>query len=90
MVIKKHCPVLQRKIFWRRKAYKVLKQLEELKQYPPRLTLEITRTQKVRENLKTDVLVNGVKPELKIELIAPCPSGIFTACIYMSCIQPHA
>ena len=50
--------------------------MEELHQYPPRLTLEITRTQNAQEHLKTDVTMNGVEPELKIELIASCPSGI--------------
>ena len=80
MVIKKqHLVGLTGKRFWRQQAYKILKQLEELNQYPPRLTLEITRTQNAREHLKTDITVNGVEPELKIELTAPCPSGIYTA-----------
>ena len=61
--------------FWRDHAYKVLKQWEDMKQYPPRLSLEILRTQQARESLRTDVTVNGVEPELKIQVIAPPYSG---------------
>ena len=57
--------------FWRDRAHKLLKQWEDMKQYPPRLSLEILRTQQAWEPLRTDVTVNGVKPELKIRIIAP-------------------
>ena len=59
------------KKFWNDRAYKVLKQWEDMKQYPPRLSLEIVRTQQAQEPLRTDVTVNGVEPELKIRMIAP-------------------
>ena len=61
--------------FWRNHAHKLLKQWEDMKQYPPRLSLEILRTQQAQEPLRTDVKVNGVKPELKIRVIAPPYSG---------------
>ena len=57
--------------FWRDHAYKLLKQWEDMKQYPPRLSLEILRTQQAHKRLRTDVTVNGVEPELKIRMIAP-------------------
>ena len=57
--------------FWQDHAYKLLKRWEDMKQYPPRLSLEILRTQDARKHLRTDVKVNGVKPELKIRMIAP-------------------
>ena len=62
--------------FWNTTAPKMLRQWEELKQYPPRLSLKITRTQRAQEHLKTVVTVNGVEPQtetqLNIELVAPC------------------
>ena len=61
--------------FWRNRAHKLLKQWEDMKQYPPRLSLEVVRTQQAREPLRTDVTVNGVEPELKIRVIAPQYSG---------------
>ena len=57
-------------------AYRRLQLLEMIEQYPPRLSLEITRTQYAREHLRTNVMVNGVKPHLEIELAAPCPRGM--------------
>ena len=61
--------------FWRDHAHKVLKRWEDMKQYPPRLSLEILRTQQARELLRTVILLNGVEPELKIQIIAPPYSG---------------
>ena len=61
--------------FWRN-AYKTLQQWEALKQYPPRLSLEITRTQNACEHLKTSVTVKGVEPELTINISAPCSGYI--------------
>ena len=61
--------------FWR-SAYRRLQRLETIKQYPPRLSLEITRTQHAREHLRTNIAVDGVKPHLEIELAAPCTAGI--------------
>ena len=63
--------------FWKITAPKMLKRLEDLKQYPPRLSLKITRTQRAQEHLRTVVTVNGVEPQtestqLSIELVAPC------------------
>ena len=60
--------------FWQ-SAYMRLERLETIMQYPPRLSLEITRTQYAREHLRTNITVNGVMPHLKIELAAPCPAG---------------
>ena len=57
--------------FWRDHAHKLLKRWEGMKQYPPRLSMEILRTQQAQEPLRTDVTVNGVEPELKIRMIAP-------------------
>ena len=61
--------------FWRDHALKLLKQWEDMRQYPPRLSLEILRAQDAWEPLRTDVTVNGVEPELKIRMIAPPYSG---------------
>ena len=41
-------------------------------QYPPCLSLEITRTQKACEHLRTDVTVKGVEPKVTIPISAPC------------------
>ena len=57
--------------FWQDHAHKVLKRWEDMKQYPPHLSLEILRTQHAQKRLRTDVTVNGVEPELKIRMIAP-------------------
>ena len=57
-------------VFWR-SAYRRLRRLETMKQYPPWLSLEITRTRHAREHLRTNIAVNGVKPHLEIELAAP-------------------
>lgn len=62
--------------FWRDDAHKLLTRWEDMKQYPPRLSLGIVRTQQAQEPLRTDVTVNGVEPELKIRMIAPPYSGI--------------
>ena len=61
------------------KSSEILKQLENHKQYPPRLSLEIFRSQHARKHLKTDVAINGIKPQLKCQLFALCP-GIECAC----------
>ena len=61
------------------KSSEILKQLENHKQYPPRLSLEIIRSQHARKHLKTDVTINGIKPQLKCQLFALCP-GIECAC----------
>ena len=57
--------------FWQEDAHKLLKRWEDIKQYPPRLSLEILRTQHAQKRLSTDVIVNGVEPELKIRMNAP-------------------
>lgn len=59
--------------FWRKKAYKILTQLEELQQYPPRITLEIIRSSNAREHLNTCVTVKGIEPELRVSVCAPVP-----------------
>ena len=61
--------------FWRDDAYKLLTQWEDMRQYPPHLSLGIVRTQQAQEPLRTDVTVKGVKPELQIRMIAPPYSG---------------
>ena len=57
--------------FWRN-AYKTLQQWEVLKQYPPRLSLEITRTRNACEHLRTNVTVKGVEPAVTTQISAPC------------------
>ena len=42
-----------------------------MRQYPPRLSLEILRAENAQEPLRTVVTVNGVKPKLRIRMIAP-------------------
>lgn len=72
MLLKLKCPgYCDSDEFWRDHAHKLLKQWEDMKQYPPRLSLEILRAQDARKPLKTDVAVNGVEPELTIRMIAP-------------------
>ena len=61
--------------FWR-SAYRRLQRLEIIKQYPPRLSLEITRTQHARGHLRTNIAVNGVKSHIEITLAAPCSTGM--------------
>ena len=61
--------------FWQDRAHKLLKQWEDMKQYPPRLSLEILRTENAQEPLRTDVTVNGVETELKFRMVAPPYSG---------------
>ena len=51
----------------------LLQQLEEINDYPPRLMLEIIRTELARNHLKTDVIVKGVDQELKTIIFALCP-----------------
>ena len=55
-----------------------LKQLEDDKQYPPRLSLEVVRSQHAREHLKTDVTINGIEPQLKCRLFTLCPGIEYT------------
>ena len=59
-----------------------LKQLENLKQYPPRLSLEVIRSQYARKHLRTDVTINGIEPPLKCQLFTLCP-GIEYAIVYI-------
>ena len=68
----------------RQKSSEILKQLEDVKQYPPRLSLEVIRSQHAREHLRTDVTITGIKPQLIFELITLCP-GI--ECIIIVCKQ---
>ena len=77
-VLNQECPG-DEDAFWR-SAYRRLKRLEMIKQYPPRLSLEVTRTQYAQEHLSTKVMVNGVKPHLQTDLAAPCPIGM--QCMY--------
>ena len=72
--------------FWRDDAHKLLTQWEDMRQYPPHLSLVIVRTQDAWEPLRTDVTVNGVEPELKILMIAPPYSGIKNIILYTSYI----
>ena len=62
--------------FWRDCAHKLLKRWEDMKQYPPRLSLEIVRAGNAQEPLRTDVTVTGVEPELEIRMIAPPYLGL--------------
>ena len=55
------------------RSSEILKQLENHKRYPPRLSLEIFRSQHAREHLKTDVTINGIEPQLKCPLFTLCP-----------------
>ena len=67
------------------KSSEILKQLEDLKQYPPRLSLEVFRSQYAREHLRTDVTINGIEPQLKCPLFTLCP-GIEYAIVYTTSI----
>ena len=55
------------------RSSEILKQLENHKQYPPRLSLEVFRSQHARKHLKTDVTINGIEPQLKCPLFTLCP-----------------
>ena len=55
------------------KSSEILKQLENHKQYPPRLSLEVFRSQHAQEHLKTDVTINGIEPQLICRLFTLCP-----------------
>ena len=53
--------------------HKIIQELENFKQYPPRLSLEILRSQHAREHLRTDVTITGVEPQLIFGLFTLCP-----------------
>ena len=55
------------------KSSEILKQLEDFKQYPPRLSLEVFRSQHAQEYLETDVTMNGIEPQLICPLFTLCP-----------------
>ena len=55
------------------KSIEILKQLEDAKQYPPRLSLEVIRSQHAREHLRTDVTITGIKQQLSFRLFTLCP-----------------
>ena len=55
------------------KSNEILEQLENHKQYPPRLSLEVFRSQHAREHLRTDVTINGIEPQLICQLFTLCP-----------------
>ena len=63
------------------KSSEILKQFEDLKQYPPRLSLEVFRSQHAQEHLETDVAINGIEPQLTCPLFTLCP-GIEYAIVY--------
>ena len=63
------------------KPSEILKQLEDLKQYPPRLSLEVFRSQHAQEHLETDVTINGIEPQLICPLFTLCP-GIECTIVY--------
>lgn len=52
---------------------KILQELENFKQYPPRLSLEIFRSQHAQEHLRTDVTITGVEPQFIFGLFTLCP-----------------
>ena len=62
------------------KSSEILKKLEDLKQYPPRLSLQVFRSQRAQEHLRTDVTINGIEPQLKFTFFTLCP-GIECTCI---------
>ena len=55
------------------KSNEILKWLENHKQYPPRLSLVVLRSQHAREHLRTDVTINGIEQQLKFTLFTECP-----------------
>ena len=63
------------------KSSEIFKRLEDLKQYPPWLSLEIFRSQYAREHLRTDVTINGIEPQLTCKLFTLCP-GIECAIVH--------
>ena len=60
------------------KPSEILKKLENHKQYPPHLSLEVFRSQHAQEHLKADVTINGIEPQLKCQLFALCPGIEYT------------
>ena len=50
-----------------------LQNLEELNVYPPRLSLQVSRTGDIQEHLKTNVIVKCVNPQVKFQIFARCP-----------------
>ena len=63
------------------KSNEILEQLENHKQYPPRLSLEVFRSQDAQEHLRTDVTINGIEPQLICQLFTLCP-GIEYSIVY--------
>ena len=50
-----------------------LLELEKIHEYPPRLSLQITRSKNAQERLKTNVIVKGVEPQVNFQIFAKCP-----------------
>ena len=70
------------------KSSEILKQLENLKQYPPRLSLKVIRSQHAQKNLWTDVKITGVKPDLICKLFILCP-GMYNYIEYTIIVHKH-
>ena len=53
-----------------------LREYEELKEYPPRLSLKVIRTpHEVQQDLVTEVSVDGVDPSVAFDIFARAPPG---------------
>lgn len=61
-------------------AAHALQQLEEIKVYPPRLSLQIARSEYAREHLNTNVIVKGVDPQAKFQIFTRCPGNGYRDC----------
>ena len=54
-------------------AAHALQELEKINEYPPRLSLQVSRSKHAQELLKTNVIVKGVDPLVKFEIFGQCP-----------------
>ena len=59
-----------------RRAYKEVSEMEKMKKYPPRLILKVLRKNCAQWDLRADVLVKGIEPELLISIYAPLPGQL--------------
>ena len=59
-----------------RRAYKEVLEMEKMKNYPPRLILKVFRKNCAQKDLRANVLVKGVEPELLISIYAPLPGQL--------------
>ena len=54
-------------------AAHALQELEKIKEYPPRLSFQVARSNDTREHLKTNITLKGVDPLVTFEIFGRCP-----------------